>query len=103
MNAEDRLRISRDQNLLVLVGQVDAHTAPQLEEFLDPLPDGSDPVTLEMSAVEFIDSSGLRVLIEANQRAERAGRTLVLRHPSRAVSRLLEISGLDGHLSTDVT
>jgi anti-anti-sigma factor len=48
-----------------------------------------------------MDSSGLRVIIDVHQRATDAGRTLVLRHPTAAVQRLLEISGLADHLATE--
>jgi anti-sigma B factor antagonist len=48
-----------------------------------------------------MDSSGLRVVIDAHQRALDAGRRLVLRHPTSAVQRLLEISGLSDHLATE--
>ena len=61
----------------------------------------ADQVTLDMAGVEFVDSSGLRVLIEAHQEAERAGGSLTLTHPSATVTRLLEISGVDSYLNVD--
>lgn len=79
-------------------GDLDAHSASRLTDVLDPLPDGDDDISLEMTDVDFIDSSGLRVLIEAHQRAEAAGRRLLLVTPSRAVLRVLQISGLEGYL-----
>jgi anti-sigma B factor antagonist len=93
-----RLQITLDGSCLVLEGEVDAHTAPALAERLDPLPPGDADVALDMKAVEFIDSSGLRVLVDAHHRAEQHQRRLILRSPSAAVSRLLEISGLSDHL-----
>ena len=54
-----------------------------------------------MAGVSFIDSSGLRILIEAHQSRIDADSSLTLRSPSAAVQRLLEISGLSAHL--DVT
>ena len=53
----------------------------------------------EKHGIEFIDSSGLRVLVEAHQRAAAGGRSLVIHRPSVAVKRLLEISGLSEHLT----
>lgn len=80
---------------LVLAGEIDSYTAPELGERL--LSD--DAVTvIDASGVSFIDSSGLRVLVEAHQARLDAGRSLILRSPSAAVQRLLEISGLVGHL-----
>jgi len=97
-----RLHITESDDLLILVGQIDVHTASDLASRLDPLPDG-ETVVLDVDGVEFIDSSGLRVLVDVNQRATDVGRRLVLRNPSPAVRRLLEISGLQGHLDTETT
>jgi anti-sigma B factor antagonist len=58
-------------------------------------------VVIDLSGVGFIDSSGLRVLVEAHQRAEAEARRLVLSGPSRQVLRLLEISGLMEYLHVE--
>lgn len=96
---DPRLELSLDvDGALVLVGEIDSYTAPDLSGRLadDPPID-----VLDMAGVTFIDSSGLRALVEAHRaRVDRDAR-LVLRAPSAAVQRLLEISGLAGHL--DVT
>jgi anti-sigma B factor antagonist len=96
-----RLDISTDPEGLALAGELDAHTAPLLAEQLAELPPGDGKVVLDIAKVEFMDSSGLRVIIDVHQRATDAGRTLVLRNPSSAVQRLLEISGLSDHLTTE--
>jgi anti-sigma B factor antagonist len=96
-----RLDITRTDAGLVLVGEIDAHTAPDLAAHLDPLPAGDGDAVLDVAGIEFIDSSGLRVLIEAHQRAVAAGRRLVIQRPSASVRRLFEISGLAGHLLVD--
>jgi anti-anti-sigma factor len=84
---------------LSLAGEIDAHTAQALAARLEPLPGAGDKLMIRMADVEFIDSSGLRVLIDAHRRAAAAGRELVLQQPSPAVARLLAISGLEGHLA----
>src|SRR4051812_19022257 len=93
---EPRLDIARDDaGALVLAGEIDSYTAPDLAERL-----AADPPTevVDVAGVTFIDSSGLRVLVEAHQTRAARGSRLVLRAPSVAVQRLLEISGLAGHL-----
>jgi anti-sigma B factor antagonist len=87
-----------DGQTLVLVGEIDAHTSPDLADQLAELPGGAGDITIDMSDVEFIDSSGLRVIIDVHQRAEEVDRRLVLRSPSSAVARLVEIAGLADHL-----
>ena len=86
---------------LVLAGEIDAHTAPELAARLDVLVGGDADITVDMAAVDFIDSSGLRVLIDAHNRTAENDRRLVLRAPSAAVSRLVEIAGLAGHFNVD--
>lgn len=93
---EARLELSVDvDGALVLGGEIDSYTAPELAERLadDPAID-----VIDLAAVTFIDSSGLRVLVQAHQARAEAGETLTLRSPSAAVQRLFEISGLAGHL-----
>ena len=82
------------EGVLVLDGEIDAHSAAALAEHLLGQPGIR---VVDLAAVSFIDSSGLRVLVEAHHAREGDG-GLVLRSPSAAVQRLLEISGLSGHL-----
>ena len=86
-----------DESTVALDGEVDAHTAPTLAQRFESLPAGGGDVTLDLSGVGFMDSSGLRVIIELHQRAAAESRRLVLRSPGPAVARLIEISGLGDH------
>jgi anti-sigma B factor antagonist len=100
MSTEDtRLdqRLDRD-GVLVLSGEIDSYTAPALAERLT-----SDPLleVVDLSAITFIDSTGLRTLLQAQSTRREDGSRFVLRAPSAPVQRLLEISGLAGHF--DVT
>jgi anti-sigma B factor antagonist len=56
---------------LMLVGELDLSTAPTLEQRLDQLRVEHTPVRLDLSRLEFVDSSGLRVLIAAWNHAQR--------------------------------
>ena len=63
--------------------------------------DGREPgdrVILDLSGLEFIDSTGLRVIVHAVNAAERGRWELRLRHGPRAVRRVFEISGVLGAL-----
>ena len=93
--------IDLDADTLVLEGEIDAHTAPSLAARYVELPAGDGDFVIDMSKVDFMDSSGLRIIIELHQRAEQASRRLVLRTPSQPVIRLIEVSGLNGHLHVD--
>jgi len=92
-----RLTVTTDGDRIVVAGDIDAHTCPDLAAALDPLP-GSGDVRLDVADVGFIDSSGLRVIIGTHQQAEASDRRLLIEQPSKSVSRILEISGLTDHL-----
>ena len=78
------------------MGEIDAHTAPLLADAMAGLP--ASVVTVDVSGVSFMDSSGLRVLMDATTRARDGGGDLIVAHPTAAIVRLVEISGLGGRL-----
>jgi anti-sigma B factor antagonist len=78
-------------------GELDLATAPQLESALLPgLRDGGSAL-LDLRGLEFMDSTGVRVIVAAHVTAqEHGGQLSLVRTPSEsAVARVLEISGLD--------
>jgi anti-sigma B factor antagonist len=76
-------------------GELDAFSSPQLrEELLNSASGPSHRVAIEMSAVTFMDSSGVGVLVGAAQRARRAGGALALVGCGEHVLRVLRITGL---------
>ncbi len=94
-----RLEISASSTGWEVSGEIDAHTAPTLAAAMAELPTGV--VTIDMAGVSFMDSSGLRVLIEAATRARDGGGDLVIANPTPGITRLVEISGLGGQLRLD--
>ncbi len=96
----DRLLIVEiDPTSITLTGEIDAHSAPSLAGRFETLPAGDDDITIGMADVTFMDSSGLRVLIDLHQRLDGSPRHLVLDSPSQPVTRLLEVAGLADHFT----
>lgn len=87
-----------DDGVLVLAGEIDSYTAPELEQSLAGLPDHA---VVDLAAVTFVDSSGLRVIVEAHAPRRERGGGLTLRSPSPSVERLLQISGVASHLDVE--
>jgi len=87
--------------LVAVAGELDAHSAPSLEELAAGLrSDGFLHFTLDLSQTTFIDSSGLRSLIDLqNQLKANGGGALVLQAPADPVTRLLRITGLGEHFA----
>jgi anti-anti-sigma factor len=86
---------------LSLRGELDLATAPELEEIVNERVDAGQEVVVDLRGLEFMDSSGIRVLVAAHARAGRTGtRVIVVRpQPASAVAKIVEVSGLDGELN----
>ena len=82
-----------DDVLLVVSGEVDLATVPELRRRLGGAKTRTPELTVDLSAVTFIDCAGLRPLLEARRRQRADGGRLVLRSPSWAVVRLLQFLG----------
>lgn len=101
MNIDDGpLRVEHSPDGVALRGEVDAHTAELVRDALAPT-SGSGDVCVDVSGVTFIDSSGLRIVLEAHQALAEGGRRLILVDPSRPVVRLVQVAGLTAHLHLD--
>ena len=78
---------------VVARGVVDMQTAAQLEEVLgDIIGRGARLVTLDLESVDFLDSSGLRVIVTASEKLRELEGSLLLEGASPAVLRVLEIT-----------
>jgi anti-sigma B factor antagonist len=86
---------------LSLRGELDLATAPELEQLVNERVDAGQEVVVDLRGLEFMDSSGIRVLVAAHARAGRSGtRVVIVRpEPSSAVAKIVEVSGLDGELN----
>jgi anti-anti-sigma factor len=81
--------------LVTVGGELEFGTAASLRTTLsDLVQDEADPVVVDLTALQFIDSSGLSLLVQAKQRFAAQGRRFELRGPTPRVSRVIEISGL---------
>lgn len=90
------------ESVITVVGELDPHTAPELDDAVNgALEDGSNRILIDLAGVRFIDSSGLRVIIGGHQRCDTTGGELILRNPSEAATRLLQITGLDQHIAVE--
>lgn len=82
--------------LLAVRGELDSSTAPVLGGFLETMISGGHRlVVLDLAHTSFVDAAALSVIAHAARRAVDANGKLVLRGPSPAVRRLLDIAGLD--------
>lgn len=82
---------------LRVVGELDQATVPALRRKLDPVVDDRhESLLLDLSACDFIDSSGLAAFVSARERVTVDGdRRFALCCPDNQVRKLLELTGLD--------
>lgn len=83
------------------IGEIDLATVAQLEEALAPsVTAGNTDIAVDLTRVTFMDSTGLRALLSANQSLTPSGHRLVLIVAGGPVDRLLDISGVAQTLET---
>jgi anti-sigma B factor antagonist len=82
-----------DVQIVEVAGELDIASAPELAHALGTLEPCN--VTVDLARVTFVDSSGLRCLLEAHQRMRGDGSTLSVRGTSPIVRRTFEVTGLD--------
>lgn len=94
--SSSRQRLDEGRGLVVLKGEIDIYTAPRFKEDLLALIDeGAAAILVDLTQVEFIDSTALGVLIGGVKRLHPLdGRLLVIAN-TRPVLKILAITGLD--------
>jgi anti-sigma B factor antagonist len=82
--------------VLRVSGDLDLETAPRLLAGAEPhLVAAEETLIIDLSALAFIDSSGLSVLIRINERLSTIGRPWTIIAPAPQVAKAFEITGLD--------
>lgn len=83
------------RHTLILKGELDLVCAPNLDGALQQLcTDRTEALTLDLSEITFMDSTGLRAILLAEELCEKHDCKLVLIPGSRQVQRLFEVTGL---------
>jgi anti-anti-sigma factor len=94
---------------IAVQGELDLSTAPELEGPLEQaLDSGEGSVLIDLSQCEFIDSTGIALIVRAWQRLDDgasggSGRALVLCSQNDQVRRVLEITGLELSIPVHLT
>jgi anti-anti-sigma factor len=79
---------------IALEGELDLAGARQMEESLAAAErEGPTRLVVDLERLAFIDSTGLRLLLQADARARECGYELVLRPGEPAVQRAFEVTG----------
>ena len=79
---------------LSVAGELDLDTSGELASALAAASSDGQDVSVDLSGVTFLDSTGTRVLIRAHEALAARGATLLIVDASRAVLRTFELSGV---------
>src|SRR5215218_4693662 len=88
-----------DAVVLALLGELDLAGEPRLEAAIDDAHTAGHPLTIDLSGLTFIDSSGLRVLVRLHNRAITSGLSYRLIAGPPQVQRTFALCGLDRTLA----
>ena len=86
--------------LLAVIGELDLASTPALEQELERVSaDAPSLVIIDLRELDFMDSTGLSVLIRAHQQSQQAGYRLGIVNGSRQIRRLLTLTGVADRLT----
>lgn len=92
----DTRTLEKNIPVIELEGEVDVYTAPQLkQQMISILESGATQMIVDLSKVEYLDSTALGVLIGGLKRMREMDGNVLLVCPSPRIRRVFEITGLD--------
>jgi anti-sigma B factor antagonist len=85
---------AEDYSMISVRGEVDLHTAPKVQSAIERAAEGgSSAVVVDMSGIEFMDSTALSTFMRVKDALEKRDVSLRLATPSRAVDRIFDVTG----------
>ena len=90
-------KITEEGNVstVFLNGEIDMDVAEKAKEVILPLIDTGKEVHLNLSDVQYMDSSGISVLIESHQKATELGTKVILKDISKSVLKVIMMAKLE--------
>lgn len=92
---EFKIANHNDWKIFSVIGRLDTVTAPDAEQAIAAVLKENDKIALDMTAMDYISSAGLRVLLRNAKQAKRAKKNFVLFGASGMIKEVLEASGMD--------
>lgn len=102
MQTQFRVEVSEEGQgiVIALSGELDLASSPALEEALERVFDSDTKlVVIDLRALEFMDSTGLSIIVKARQTADDRERQLFLTNGPPQVQRLLSLTGVADRVS----
>ena len=77
---------------VTITGRLDTTTAPQLEAEFKQSIDGVEKLVLDFTALEYLSSAGLRVLLSAQKVMNKQGE-MIIKNVNATISEIFEVTG----------
>jgi anti-sigma B factor antagonist len=89
------VRTEGQATIVVVSGELDLASSPELQEQLDRVWESNpELLVIDLRQLEFMDSTGLSIIVAAHQRLAEKGRSLSVVKGSAQVQRLLDLTGV---------
>ena len=100
--ADVKIKNENDTLRFTLVGEIDHHTAGSVREKMDEAIFLYRPknVCIVLSDLDFMDSSGLGLILSRYTKIQAIGGNLILEDPTPAISKILHLAGVDKMIKT---
>lgn len=105
MGVKGQLRIDvqqpADRVIVSLDGELDLASAPLVQQAMESADlDSAAMVVFDLRRLEFMDSTGLRIILATRERCKERGQQFAVTRGSDQVQRLLSVTGASEHLRT---
>tara|TARA_Y100001980_G_C14367356_1_gene173375 strand:- start:405 stop:689 length:285 start_codon:yes stop_codon:yes gene_type:complete len=89
-----KFKVNEENNIstVFLNGEIDMDIADNVREVVFPLIDAGKEVHLNLKDVQYMDSSGISVIVESNQRAKQKNTKVELKELSQPVEKVLAMA-----------
>ena len=90
-------KITEEGNVstVFLNGEIDMEIREKAEQVIMPLVEAKKEVHLNLKEVQYMDSSGISVLIESHQKANELGKKVILKDISKSVLKVIMMAKLE--------
>ena len=96
-------KVTEDGNIstVFLDGEIDMDVTEKAKEVIMPLIEDKKEVHINLREVQYMDSSGISVLIESHQKAIEIGTKVILKEISKSVLKVIMMAKLEQILNLD--
>ena len=96
-------KVTEENNIstVFLDGEIDMDVTEKAKEVIMPLIESGKEVHINLNNVQYMDSSGISILIESHQKANELGTKVILKEISKSVLKVIMMAKLEQILNLD--